>query len=155
MDNSNQDRLEVILAGTSEAEEDFRLLAANQVKAPRLPADGALRNAWLAAYARKFAELAAPAMTENRLVAAGRAPRFHAGQRVEFTRFDLLALGRAEWQAGEVAGYFEPEWQPLPSVNANLNLTVQVTGKRGLPIGREIEVSEYQVRLPQDARVTA
>ena len=131
-----------------EAEDDFRLLAANRMNGRYLPSDGALRNAWLAAYAARFAELAAPSATESRLAAAGRTPRFYAGQRIEFSRFDDLALHRDKWVAGEVAGYLDPEYQPLPG--RPLMLEVRVLGKRGRPVGRFIEVGEFQVRVPQD-----
>jgi hypothetical protein len=160
-------RQEAAQAGRREAEGDFARAASDdylirarkghweRVTGLHLPADGALRNAWLAAYAARFAELAAPCMTETRLIAAGREPRFHAGQRIEFASLDCIVLGRGEWQAGEIAGYFEPEWQPLPSVSHNLQLTVRAIGKRGNPVRKRIEVSEYQVRLPQDAGVTS
>ena len=154
---TGSDRQEAARAGRREATEDFTRAAADgywqRTIGLHLPADGALRNAWLAAYAARFAELAAPYMTETRLIAAGRAPRFHAGQRIEFASLDCIALGRGEWQAGEVAGYFEPDWQPLPGWP--LRLDVRVIGKRGNPIGKDIEVSEYQVRLPQDAGVAS
>lgn len=142
---SPQARQDAARAGRQAAEDDFARLAGDR---------DALRNAWLAAYTHKFAELAAPCATEARLIAAGRVPVFHAGQRIEFASWDLLALGRGEWQAGEVDSYYEPDWQPVYP-GPVLRLDVRVIGKRGQPIGKPIEVSEYQVRVPQDAEVTA
>jgi hypothetical protein len=143
-------RQDAAQAGRREAEDDFARFAANRANGLELPADGALRNAWLAAYAARFAELAAPYADEGRLIAAGRKPLFHAGQRIEFTRFDDLALNRDNWVAGEVYGYFEPRWQPLATVSRWLQLEVRVLGKRGGPVGKPIEISECQVRVPQD-----
>jgi len=149
------DRQMARLAGLREAEDDFARLAANRADGLNLPEDGALRSAWLAAYAERFAELAEPYVIETQLIAAGREPRFHAGQRIEFATFEDFALKLDEWTAAVVTRYFEPEWQPLATVSRYLQLTVRVLGKRGLPIGKRIEVSERQVRLPQDAGVTS
>ena len=152
-ENTSSDRVKARLAGIRAAVSDFAAAGADgmwqRTAGLHLPADGALRNAWLAAYAEQFAELTAPCMTETRLVAAGRVPLFHAGQRIEFTSFDDFALNGGVWQAGEVDGYYEPDWQPKIGDRA-LRLDVRVIGRRGQPIGKRIEVQEFQVRVPQE-----
>lgn len=147
-------RQEAAQAGRQAAEEDFRRLAANRADGLPLPEDGALRGAWLAAYATRFADLAEPYAIEGRLIAAGREPRFHAGQRIEFTSFESIALKRPEWREGEVDCYYEPDSQPVYP-GPVLRLDVRVIGQRSKPIGKPIEVSEFQVRVPQETAVPA
>lgn len=145
-------RQETAQAARQSAEADFARLQANRDNGVRLPEDGTLRGAWLAAYATRFADLAEPYAIEGRLIAAGRAPCFHAGQRIEFASFDSIALGRGEWRAGEVDSYYDLDWQPVYGPGT-LRLDVRVTGQRDKPIGKPIAVSEFQVRVPQGAKV--
>lgn len=149
-------RLGTMQAAREAAGADFQLLAAGLAGNSLVPADGTLRNAWLAAYAARFADLAEPCTIENALVADGRAPRFYAGQRVRFTAsFADFALHRGTWEAGEVTRYLGAAFQPLPSVSQNLRLFVRAIGKRSAPIGKLIEVAEFQVREAQEAEVSS